>query len=241
MTGLDFACTGVHADRYAAGPTLVFRLRVTAAGGERVHALALRCQIRIEPARRRYSPAEADRLHDLFGGRERWGETLRPLHFAQVSVVVPGFTGETEVDLPVPCTYDMDVASARYFAALEDGEAPLLLLFSGTAFSGPGGFRVHPVPWDREAVCRMPSGVWREAVDLHFPDCGWIRLPRAALDALLAYRSRRALPSWEAAVGDLLDAAGGPDRPAAAPAAAPATASAAPPATAAAAAEGTAP
>lgn len=207
MSGLDFTCTGVRADPYAAGPTLVFRLRITAAGGERVHAVALRCQIRIEPALRRYAQAEGDRLGDLFGERSRWSSTLQPLQFAQVSVVVPGFTGETEVDLPVPCTYDMDIAATKYFAALADGEAPLLLLFSGTAFSGPGGFQVQPVPWDKEAAFRLPVAVWREMVDQHFPGCGWIRLPRDAMEALLAFRSRRALPSWQDTLRVLLDAA----------------------------------
>jgi hypothetical protein len=206
VNGFDFACTGVRADPYTAGPTLVLRLRITAPG-ERVHAMALRCQIRIEPALRRYSPAEADRLTDLFGERSRWGSTLQPLQFAQVSVVVPAFTGQIEVDLPVPCTYDMDIAATKYFEALEDGEAPLLLLFSGTAFRGPGGFQVQPVPWDKEATCRMPAAVWREMIDQHFPGCSWIRLPRDAMTALAAYRSRHALPSWQDAINTLLDCA----------------------------------
>ncbi|MDX2702844.1 DUF6084 family protein [Streptomyces sp. PA03-6a] len=210
MTDLDFACTGVRADRYAAGPTLVFRLRITAPGGERVHALALRCQLRIEPAQRAYGDAEAQGLGDLFGERERWGSTLQPMQFAQVSLMVPGFTGETEVDLPVQCTYDMDVASTKYFEALQDGEAPLLLLFSGTAFLGPAGFQVQPVPWDKEAVCRMPVAVWRETIDAHFPGCGWIRLPRTALESLRSFRSANALPSWEATVEALLAGAAAP-------------------------------
>jgi hypothetical protein len=210
VTGFSFACTGVRADRYAAGPTLVFRLRVaTAEPDTRVHAMALRCQLRIEPARRGYGEAEAAGLADLFGERSRWGGTLLPLQFAHVSVMVPGFTGSTEVDLPVPCTYDMDVAATRYFDALAGGEVPLRLLFSGTAFTGPGGYRVEPVPWDREAAYPMPVAVWREMVEQHFPGCGWLRLPRSAMEALLAYRSRRALPSWEATVEALLAGAGG--------------------------------
>jgi hypothetical protein len=210
VTGFSFACTGVRADRYAAGPTLVFRLRVaTAEPDTRVHAMALRCQLRIEPARRGYGEAEAAGLADLFGERSRWGGTLLPLQFAHVSVMVPGFTGSTEVDLPVPCTYDLDVAATRYFDALEGGEVPLRLLFSGTAFTGPGGYRVEPVPWDREAAYPMPVAVWREMVEQHFPGCGWLRLPRSAMEALLAYRSRRALPSWEATVEALLAGAGG--------------------------------
>ncbi|WP_406491509.1 DUF6084 family protein [Streptomyces sp. NBC_01604] len=210
MTEFSFACTGVRADRYAAGPTLVFRLRVTAAGNARVHALALRCQIRVEPARRAYESAEADGLADLFGERSRWGSTLQPVQFAQVSLMVPSFTGETEADLVVPCTYDMDVAATRYLTALTDGEVPLLMLFSGTAFTGTGGFQVEPVPWDREAAFRMPVTAWQEMVEQHFPGCGWIRLPRDTMDALLAYRSRHALPSWEATVAALLEGADPP-------------------------------
>ncbi|MET7849797.1 DUF6084 family protein [Streptomyces avermitilis] len=213
MTEFSFECTGVRADRYAAGPTLLFRLRVTAADNARVHALALRCQIRIEPARRGYESAEADGLADLFGERSRWGNTLQPVQFAQVSLMVPGFTGETEVDLVVPCTYDLDIAATRYLAALKGGEVPLLMLFSGTAFTGAGGFRVEPVPWDREAAFRMPVSAWREMVEQHFPGCGWIRLPRDTMDALLAYRSQRALPSWEATVRALLEEKGAADPP----------------------------
>ncbi|MFE0579016.1 MULTISPECIES: DUF6084 family protein [unclassified Streptomyces] len=206
MTGFAFTCTGVRADPYAAGPTLVFRLRVTADPDTRVHALALRCQIRIEPARRGYGPAEAEGLADLFGERSRWGTTLQPVQFAQVPVMVPGFTGETETDLVVPCTYDMDIAATRYFEALRDGEVPLLMLFSGTAFTGDGGFRVEPVPWDREAAYRMPVAVWREMIEQHFPGCGWLRLPADLMADLLAYRSRHALASWEATVRALLGA-----------------------------------
>ncbi|MCT4353938.1 DUF6084 family protein [Streptomyces sp. Je 1-79] len=208
MTEFSFSCTDVRADAYAAGPTLVFRLRITATGGTRVHAMALRCQIRIEPARRGYDDHEAAALGDLFGERSRWGSSLNPVQFAQASVMVPGFTGEIETDLVVPCTYDTDIAASRYFRALSDGDVPLLLLFSGTAFTGAGGFHVEPVPWDKEVVHRMPVKVWREMIDQHFPGCGWIRLPGDAMDALLAYRSRRALPSWQATVESLLEAAG---------------------------------
>ncbi|MER6346244.1 DUF6084 family protein [Streptomyces sp. NPDC001595] len=208
MTQFSFTCTGVRADPYAAGPTLVFRLRATASPETRVHALALRCQIRIEPARRGYADSEAEGLTDLFGERSRWGSSLHPVQFAQVAVMVRSFTGETEFDLPVPCTYDLDIASSRYFHALQEGEVPLLLLFSGTAFTGAGGFHVEPIPWDREAAFRMPVKTWQEMVEQHFPGSGWLRLPRDTMDALLALRSRHALPSWQATVEHLLAAAG---------------------------------
>ncbi|MGW1141414.1 DUF6084 family protein [Streptomyces zhihengii] len=208
MTEFSFSCLGVRADACAAGPALVFRLRITASPGTRVHALALRCRIRIEPARRGYDDEEAAALGDLFGERSRWGSSLAPVQLAQVSVMVPGFTGEIETDLAVPCTYDTDVAASRYFRALTGGDVPLLMLFSGTAFTGAAGFHVEPVPWDKEIAHRLPVKTWREMIDQHFPGCGWIRLPGDTMDALLAYRSRHALPSWQATVERLLDEAG---------------------------------
>jgi hypothetical protein len=42
-------------------------------------------------------------------------------------------------------------------------------------------------------------------IEQHFPGCGWVRLPRATMDALLEFRSRRGLPSWEATMRALLD------------------------------------
>jgi hypothetical protein len=168
-----------------------------------VHAIALRCQIRIEPHRRRYSRAEARRLHDLFGDPSRWADTVKPIQLATVTAMVPSFTAATEVDLPVPCTYDLEVASARYLNGLEDGTVPLLLLFSGTVFFGEG-FRVEPVPWHAEAGYRMPASVWRDLVDAHFPGSAWLRVGRDTLDALAEYKARHALPTWDATLSELL-------------------------------------
>lgn len=208
MTELLFDCIDVRAERYAAAPTVRLRLRVSETSGARLHAVALRCQLRIEPQRRRYSDAEAERLLDLFGERSRWGETLRPLQLADLSLLLPGFQGSTEADLAVPCTYDFEVSSAKYFAALEDGEVPLLLLFSGTVFTaGPGGVMVERVPWDKETVCRMPVRVWREAMDLHFPGTAWIRVRRETFEALNRYKTRRALPTWDDALSSLIEGA----------------------------------
>ena len=47
---------------------------------------------------------------------------------------IPGFTGTTLVDLQLPCTFDFTVASTKYFHALEAGEIPLCVMFSGTVF-----------------------------------------------------------------------------------------------------------
>jgi hypothetical protein len=205
VTELVFDCTGARPDRYAMTPAMNFLLRISETSGESVEAIALRCQIRIEPARRKYTPAEAERLGDLFGETERWAETLRPVQFTQVAVMVPRFTGSTEIELPVPLSYDLEIGATRYFAGLDGGEVPLLLLFSGTLFAISGGrIQAGQVPWSKEAAYRLPVSLWREAVDAHFPNCAWIRMSRPVMDELLRYKSRRALPTWDATIESLL-------------------------------------
>ena len=208
MTELSFTCLGVQPERYAAAPTLLFRLQVNAPAEQRVRAIALRCQIRIEPQRRGYGEQEAERLLELFGERERWGDTLKPFQFANTSTVVASFTGSTEVNVTVPCSYDMEVAAGRYFHGLEDGEIPFILLFSGTVFKdGEKALWIEQVPWHAECRYRMPVEVWREMMDLHFPGSGWLRLRRDTIDALADFRATRALPTWDDAIVAVLDEA----------------------------------
>ena len=209
MADLIFGCTGATAERYAATPTLTFSLTITERSGVRVHAIALRCQIRIEPHRRRYSATEAERLHDLFGDPSRWAETVKPIQLATVTTMVPTFTAVTEANVEVPVTYDLEVTSARYLYGLDDGTIPLLLLFSGTVFVASGeGFSVELVPWSAEASFRMPVSVWRELVDNHFPNSGWLRCSRETLDELSEFKAKRALPTWDATLQALLAEAG---------------------------------
>jgi hypothetical protein len=210
---LTFGCTGASAERYAATPTLSFALTITESSGVRVHAIALRCQIRIEPHRRRYSQTEAARLHDLFGDPSRWADTVKPIQLANVSVMVPEFTAVTEVDLQVPCTYDLEVASARYLRGLDDGTVPLLMLFSGTVFVADGaGYSVELVPWSAEASYRMPVSIWQDLVDAHFPGSAWLRCGLDTLDALSGFKARHALPTWDATLAELLARAEAGDR-----------------------------
>lgn len=208
MAELTFTCLDVQPERYAAAPTLLFRLRVNEAGGKRVRAIALRCQIRIEPARRGYDEQEGERLLELFGERGRWGDTVKPFQFANTSTVIASFTGGIEVDVTVPCSYDMEVTAGRYFHALKDGEVPFILLFSGTIFGdGENGMWIEQVPWHAEARYKMPVAVWREMMDIHFPGSGWLQLRRDTIDALAEFRASRALPTWDDAVIAVLDAA----------------------------------
>ncbi|MEJ7583328.1 MAG: DUF6084 family protein [Acidimicrobiales bacterium] len=185
-------------DPFAAVPTLLLRLRITQPESEPIHTIALRAQIRIEPQRRRYSPEEEHRLLELFGETPQWGESLRPFLWTHVSTTVAGFTGSIEVDLPVPCTYDFEVAAAKYLHSLGDGDIPIVLLFNGTVFSEhEGRLMVQPVPWHVEAQHLLPVSVWRQMMDGFFPNSGWIRLQRETIDALTRYKAERALSSWE--------------------------------------------
>jgi len=205
MAELAFDCVGAQAERFAMAPSMSFKLRIAETTGQRVDAIALRCQIRIEPARRRYSEAEARRLNDLFGETQRWADTLKPLQFTTVSVMVPGFTGSTDLDLPVPLSYDLEIGSTRYFAGLEAGEVPLLLLFSGTVFTTVDGrLQVQQVPWSKEASCRLPVSIWREAIDVHFPDTAWIKMSVQTLDELSRFKTGQAIPTWDATIRALL-------------------------------------
>jgi hypothetical protein len=206
MAEIVFDCIGARADRFAVTPSMTLQLRLTETAGERVDAIALRCQIRVEPHRRRYSATEARRLHDLFGDTDRWAETLKPLQFATLSTMVPGFAGALTVDLPIPCTYDLEIASTKYFDGLDDGVIPLLLLFSGTIFSTVDGrLNVQQVPWSKEASFGLPVEVWRSTVDYHFPNSAWLLVQRETLDALQRFKVANALPTWDSTLTALLE------------------------------------
>jgi hypothetical protein len=209
MTALAFEVLDTYAEPYAAVPTLMFRMRVTEPTAEPVHAIALRCQIRIEPHRRRYGDHEEERLVELFGEPARWGDSVKPFLWTHVATTVSGFSGATEFLLPVTCTYDFEIAATKYFHSLESGEVPLVLLFSGTTFArGDAGFSVAPVAWHEEASYRLPVQVWRDMMDCYFPNSGWLMLSRDTLDKLTRFKAARALPTWDLVVERLLKEAG---------------------------------
>jgi hypothetical protein len=196
-----FSVAGARVDPYAAAPQIVLRVRVVDPSGVRVHALALNAQIRLEPQRRRYAPEESELLRDLFGAPERYGSTLRSLLWTHVSQMVLGFTGETEFDLPIACSYDFEVAAHKYLSALGEGEIPLVLLLRGTLFEqGVGGISAGLLPWECEARYRLPVALWREAMDAFFPNSAWLRVGRDAFEELRRFKTARGLPTWDAAL-----------------------------------------
>jgi hypothetical protein len=207
MPDLGFEVEGAEPVAFAASPQIAFALVVSnAIPDEAIHTVALRCQIQIEATRRSYAPAERERLTDLFGPPERWAETLKTMLWTHASAVVTPFTGSTVVELPVPCTFDFNVAATKYFAGLDEGEVPLCLQFSGTVFyqREDGLLQVAQIPWDREARYRLPVRVWDEMMEAYYPNSAWLRLRRDVFDGLYRYKRQRGIPTWEQAIERLL-------------------------------------
>lgn len=205
MSGLEIRVRRASFERYSVVPTLNFGLEVEDMGGQRIHALALRSQIRISPSARRYDEKEVARLRELFGESDRWEATMKSFFWADASLVTGIFEGATTLTLSVPLSTDLEVASAKYFGALDGGEAPLQFLFSGTIFRGSGSkMVVEPIPWSLEAAFRLPVSVMRAALDVNFPNMCWVRLSRETLDLLAEYKLEGALPTWDSAVAALL-------------------------------------
>jgi hypothetical protein len=207
MPNLDFQVEGAEPIPFAVAPLLVFKLRLSNADpDERIQTVALRCQIQIEATHRPYSARDKERLFELFGEPELWSRSLRTMLWTHTSVIVPPFTESSIVDLPVPCTYDFNVAAAKYFYILEEGEVPLNLLFSGTVFYlGDGGaLQVTQISWDKEAKFRLPVQVWKDMMDIYYPNSSWLRLRKDVFDRLYEYKLRSGFTTWEDALDTLL-------------------------------------
>ena len=208
MPDLDFGIEGAEVLEYAAVPSLLFKLRVENLEEEPIRSVSLNTQVRIAATQRHYDTAEQQRLLEVFGAPHRWGQTLRSLLWAHTTLQVPRFSGSTVVDMPLPCTYDMEVIGSKYFHALEDGEVPLEFLFSGTVFYAAEGGRLQiaRISWEKEAEFRLPVRLWKETMERYFPNSAWLRLRKDAFDRLYDYKVSRGFPTWEAAVESLLSA-----------------------------------
>lgn len=203
MPDLNFKIESVAAVPHAAAPMFNFRIRVTSAGAQPVHALALECRIFVAVPPREYSQADLDRLDDLFGEPSRWGQEHRPAEnrpmlWTSSSLIVPAFTGITVCDLRVPCSFDFDVAATKYFYGLEQGSAPLRFEFGGTVFhnSDAGGLAISSIP-AREAGFALQGHIWTEMMERYYPDSLWLRLPRDIFDRLSQYKMEQRIPTWE--------------------------------------------
>jgi hypothetical protein len=204
-----FSFEKVEVEPYAVTPLLMFKLRLTnTTPDELIHTIALRAQVMLETTRRVYSAQEQTSLRDLFGEPERWSQTLKTFLWIHTSTVVPAFSESTLVNLPVPCTFDFNVAATKYFAGLEKGEIPLCVQFSGTVFyvQNGGPLQVMPVSWDQEVHFRMPVQVWKDLMAAYYPGTAWLCLHRDAFDRLFQYKVDRGIPTWEQALESLFRA-----------------------------------
>ena len=209
MPDLRLTIEGAEAVQYAAAPLLAFKLRIANDPSEQlIHTVALRAQIQLEVTRRKYDANEQTRLLDLFGEPDRWGQTLRNMLWTHASVVVPRFTGSVLTDIPVPCTFDFNVAATKYFHGLTSGDLPLCFQFSGTVFyqSEDGTLQVAPISWDKEAKYRLPEKVWKDLMDVYYPNSAWLALQRDTFEKLYQYKVREGIPTWEEVLERALNA-----------------------------------
>jgi hypothetical protein len=207
MPDLTFQVESAAAVPFSAAPLLSFRLSVANAESQQaIYSVALRCQIQIEVTRRKYTEQDQQRMLDLFGEPERWSQTLRNMLWTNASAVVAPFVGSSTVEMQVPCTFDFNVAATKYFYGLEGGEIPLCLMFSGTVLYDGGDrmAQVAPISWAKETRFRLPVKLWRDMMDIYYPNSAWVCLRRDVFDRLYGYKVRHGIPTWEQALESLL-------------------------------------
>jgi hypothetical protein len=208
MPELNFQINRVETATRGLVPLMHFSLEVhTDNPAESVQGLILNAQIQIQSPQRVYNAAEKERLVDLFGTPERWGQTLRNRLWTHATCTVGAFTGVAEAIIPVPCTFDLNIAATKYFYALDDGEVPLLFLFSGSAFylSAEGALQLERISWNKECTYRMPVQKWKDLMEEHYPNNAWLYLKRDIFERLYEYRRSNGIATWEQTIEALLD------------------------------------
>lgn len=207
MPDLTIAVESAAPVAFSAAPTIAFKLRVANRDPEEsIYNVVLRAQIQIEVTRRPYSAPERQRLRDLFGEPERWGQTLHNLLWANASAFIPQFHGVTAAELQVPCTFDLSIAATKYFDGLSEGDIPLCFLFSGTVFyaDASGDLQAAPVSWDKEAKFRLPLELWKQMMEVFYPNSAWLCLRRDIFDELNRFKVERGFPTWERTLETML-------------------------------------
>ncbi len=172
MRELKVQITGVEPASRGLTPLLHFKLHISAEPAtDPIQALLLNAQVQLECPQRSYTPQEKEKLVELFGEPERWGQTLRNRLWTHANTTVGAFQGSTQAVLPVQCTYDLNIATARYFYALEAGEVPLLFLFAGSVFyaTPEGRLQIEPISWNTECAYRLPVQVWQDLMEKNYP------------------------------------------------------------------------
>lgn len=212
MPELRFDVEGAEPLPHAAAPTIAVRLLVRNRDPkEAIHGALIRCQVNIDPGKRRYAPDEQGALTDLFGDAHLWDRSVRSLFWNQVTLTLPAFSEETHADLLLPCSYDFNGAASKYFLALQDDAVPVTILFSGTVFYAHDDAAVQamPVAWSTETRFNLPVRVWQSMMEMYYPKRTFVPMPRDTYQRLCRYTSRHGLTSWEQALDNLLEAGEG--------------------------------
>jgi hypothetical protein len=208
MPELDFQITGVEAAAKGLIPLMQFRVTVINSSAEKILSILLHAQIQIQSPQRAYNPREKENLVELFGTPERWGNTLRNRVWTSADTTLGSFTGRAEATFSIPCSYDLSFAATKYFHALEEGEVPLLFLFSGTIFytGAEGQLQVQPISWNKESIFRLRVSAWKNLMEQHFPNSAWLYLRRDVFDRLYKFKRQQGDATWEQTIERLLPA-----------------------------------
>lgn len=206
MPELGFSVERAEPVLHAASPELALTLAVTS-DGDGIQGVLLGCQVRIETRRRDYDDVEAARTFELFGDRSRWQRTQQSLLWTRVTLLVPPFSTETRVALPLPCSWDFELSTTKYLQGLSGGVVPLLLLFSGTVFVERHDGSLQALPLARTAECRfsLPLEIYRATLAHYYPNRSPLALERDVFDRLHRFKLASGAASWEAAISQLLD------------------------------------
>jgi Family of unknown function (DUF6084) len=207
VVDLVFVGKGVELERHAMVPTLFLKVSISnTTPSIKVQNVLLQCQVRIEATRRHYTPEEIERLVELFGEAGRWGEALQSMLWIHTSAQIPAFDSECCVHLPVPCSFDFNVAATKYFYGLESGDVPLTLLFSGTVFyrDTEDLLQMDQISWIKQAECRLPVRIWRDLMDHYYPNSAWLRIDHEIFDQISRYKRQNGFTSWNETLRALL-------------------------------------
>jgi hypothetical protein len=174
-----------------------------------VHGALVRCQVFLDPARREHTAAEGERLMALFGPRRDWSRTLRRIAWATAPLVCPAFTGATRVRLGLPCPLDPEGSIGKYLWALESGEIPIGIAFSGTVLYRAAGreLAVAQIPWSTElaaTLSRAPLAELRRSRG----ELQRLELSRHVFERLYAFQRAELLTSWDDTIERLIDRGG---------------------------------
>jgi hypothetical protein len=125
---------------------------------------------------------------------------------ARVDVLVPSFCEAGTFTIPLALSADLEVATTRYVSSLGGGSIPLTFHFNGSVFyrGAEDRLQITLVPWECSARYRLPVSTWLEPIERLHRGSGFVRLQPETLARLRRHRAERGLPTFDAAIGDLL-------------------------------------